>query len=102
MDISPNPEGIMELKKQLEAVYDKLKLAEIKAAAATHGAVDAFQVAALMDSHVIFDNTGRLCVVTAQGERRFMPDGTPMPLETAVSKFLEGNPHLKKGDKKNA
>lgn len=84
-----------ELKKQLAEAYNKLRIAELKAAAATFGAVNPSQIVALLDASVKSDD-GTLFVTNAQGQRRFLPDGKPMPLETAVSEFLTANPHLVK------
>lgn len=84
-----------ELKQQLAEAHNKLRIAELKATAASLGAIDAGQVAALLDAAVKSED-GKLFVTNAQGERRFLPDGKPLPIERLVSEFLTANPHLVK------
>lgn len=86
-----------EIKKQLAEAYSKLRIAEIKAAAASLGAVNPSQVATLLDSSVKVDDAGKVLVITPEtGEARYSRDGTPLPLNEAVATFLTANPHLVK------
>lgn len=93
---TPVPEELMELKRLLSQAHDRLRLAGIRVAAAELGAISAEQVALLLDLTVKADDSGSLYVVNAQGQRRFLPDGKPTPVDSHVSEFLTANPHLVK------
>lgn len=86
--------ALKPLKARLQEAYGKLRITELKAAAADHGAVDASQVAALMDSSIGADDTGSFFVIDTDGQRRYSPDGSPLTVNEAVASFLSENPHL--------
>lgn len=81
-------------KTMLTEAHDKLRIMAIESAAAEHGAVDASQVAALMDGSIKVDDSGSLFVVDGEGERRYNRDGAPLTVKDAVADFLVNNPHL--------
>lgn len=91
---TPVPEELTELKRLLSQAHDRLRLAGIRVAAAELGAINAEQVALLLDASVMVDTNGSLYIVNTQGQRRFLPDGKTMPVDSHVSEFLTANPHL--------
>lgn len=94
---TPVPEELTELKTRLSKAYNLLRLAGIRVAAAELGAINAEQVAALLDGTVKVDDAGKLLVITPEtGEARYSRDGTPLPLNEAVATFLTANPHMVK------
>lgn len=86
--------ALKPFKASLQEAYGKLRVTELKAAASEHGAVDASQVAALLDGLIRVDDTGSLFVVDGEGERRYAKDGSPLTVKEAVASFLFENPHL--------
>lgn len=86
--------ALKPLKARLQEAYGKLRITELKAAASEAGAVDALQVAALLDGLIRVDDTGSLFVVDGEGERRYAKDGSPLTVKEAVADFLFLNPHL--------
>lgn len=82
------------LKARLDEAHGKLRIMEIRSAAAEHGAVNASQVAALMDGSIKVDDSGSLFVIDGEGERRYSKDGAPLSVGQAVQSFLDENPHL--------
>lgn len=84
------------LKARLTEAHDKLRVMEIRSAASAHGAINAEQVAQLLDSFIRADDSGSLFVFDGDGERRYNRDGSPLSVQTAVKDFLDDNPHMVK------
>lgn len=90
------PEAVTDIKRLLSEAHDKLRIAELKAAAASHGAINPSQVAALLDSNVKVDTIGNLYVVDGAGVRQFTKDGAALSINEAMETFLTANPnHVK-------
>lgn len=93
-----------ELEQAHQAVQDKAakmlakeRRAAIVAAAAKHKAVDAADVADLLERHIAHDDDEALIVLDERGKPRLGPKGSPLTVDEFVKTFLDTKPHLKQG-----
>lgn len=85
-----------ELEDLLLKAREKNRDAELKAAAARHGAYHPADVVFLLKDAVKIAEDGELHVIGKDGARRYDREGSPLTIEGAVADFLSENTHFVK------